>query len=97
MLFAPSFSYTALVSKQSEEIDAELKRLKEKDAKLPKPKGQSKTRRQKVWKALEGDNEFSLCSVDEKPPNLVIKVDGPARPQATLDAKHLWRLFRKIF
>ncbi len=60
-----------------------------------------KTRSEKVFTSIEGDDEFSVASVDpdlRKSPSLDLSPKATAgRIQATQDERKLWRLFRKIF
>lgn len=62
--------------------------------------GPLKSRSEKVFTAIEGDDEFSVASVDpelRKPAvDLTPKGTG-GKVQATQDERKLWRLFRKIF
>ena len=56
----------------------------------------------KVITHLEGDDEFSITSVDpvRRKPTVEIKVDDtalPGRPKSTTNERTLWRMFRKLF
>ncbi len=59
-----------------------------------------KSRSEKVIVALEGDDEFSIASVDPDNDRPVVELapkDVPSAPEATGDRRTVWRLFRKIF
>ncbi len=60
-----------------------------------------KSRSEKVITAIEGDDEFSVASVDPevqaKQKALKLESEGPVKLQATQDERTIWRLFRKIF
>jgi len=60
-----------------------------------------KSRSEKVITAIEGDDEFSVASVDPeiqaKQRALKLNTEGPVKLQATQDERTIWRLFRKIF
>jgi hypothetical protein len=61
----------------------------------------NKSRSEKVITAIEGDDEFSVASVDPeiqaKQRALKLSTEGPVKLQATQDERTIWRLFRKIF
>jgi hypothetical protein len=59
-----------------------------------------KARTAKVITAIEGDDEFSVASVDpglRKRSVELTPADVPSKPESTGDERTLWRLFRKIF
>jgi hypothetical protein len=62
--------------------------------------GPLKTRSEKVFTAIEGDDEFSVASVDPdlRKPSVDLSPNATSgKVQATQDERKLWRLFRKIF
>lgn len=64
------------------------------------PRAPKQTRVEKAFVAIEGNDEFSVASVDpdeENTPAVELSPkDTDARPEATGDRRTLWRLFRKI-
>lgn len=68
----------------------------------PRPR-KPPTRSEKVLSAVDGDDEFSIASVDPalqaKQRALRLNPGGgpPARVQSTQNDRTIWRLFRKFF
>ncbi len=60
-----------------------------------------KSRSEKVITAIEGDDEFSIASVDpqerERQRALKLASDDALKVQSTQNERTIWRLFRKIF
>lgn len=60
-----------------------------------------KTRSEKVVTAIEGDDEFSVASVDPMVRQRKLTELNPKRlnnkPEATHNERTVWRLFRKLF
>jgi hypothetical protein len=58
-----------------------------------------KTRTEKVITAIEGDDEFSVASVDpDSRPSLELRPrETQGRTESTGHRGTLWRMFRKIF
>lgn len=60
----------------------------------------NKTRSEKVITAIDGDDEFSVASVDPEVRRHLLElkpVETAGKVQATGDSRKIWRLFRKIF
>jgi hypothetical protein len=69
---------------------------------LDDPEDLRKSRSDKVLTQLDGDDEFSVASLDPKlrrQSQAYLRADDivDGRPQSTQHARTLWRLFRKIF
>lgn len=58
-----------------------------------------KTRAAKVATALEGDDEFSVASVDPelRRQKMELRPESETKPELTQDKRTMWRLFRKLF
>lgn len=64
------------------------------------PPGANKTRSEKVITAIDGDDEFSVASVDPEVRRYMLELKPPetaGKVHATGDSRKIWRLFRKIF
>ncbi|HYI02101.1 hypothetical protein [Hyalangium sp.] len=61
------------------------------------PKAPPTTRAAKVFSALEGDDEFSVFSMDPRRPMVDLSLKEEVKPVATPLSRSIVRLFRKIF
>lgn len=62
-------------------------------------KKRDRSRSEKVITHVEGDDEFSIASVDPdfRRPSVELRVENVAgRPQSTSSERAIWRLFRKL-
>ncbi len=63
-------------------------------------KKKDRSRSAKVITHVDGDDEFSIASVDPdlRRPSVELKVENVAgKPQSTSSERTIWRLFRKLF
>jgi hypothetical protein len=60
-------------------------------------KPQNPSRAAKVYAALQGDDEFSVFSVDPRRPMVDLNLKENVTPVATPLSRSIVRLFRKIF
>jgi hypothetical protein len=65
---------------------------------MPDPKQPPKSRADKVYTALQGDDEFSTVSIDpDRKPKVVLDTNESVRAVATPISRSIVRFFRKVF
>ncbi|ADO71744.1 hypothetical protein [Stigmatella aurantiaca] len=65
---------------------------------MSNPKPPPKSRADKVYTALQGDDEFSTFSIDpDRKPKVVLDTNDSVRAVATPISRSIIRFFRKVF